>query len=46
MKHTGIPVKGVRVKDGKLVRVHKMDASARIRRAKSKKVKVGRRGTV
>ena len=38
MKHTGIPIKGVRIKDGKLVRVHKLDASARIRQRTSKKI--------
>jgi hypothetical protein len=43
MKQTGIPVKGVKVKDGKLVRVHSFDASKQRRIIKSKKVKVVRK---
>lgn len=43
MKLTGIPVKGARVKDGKIVKVQKLDASAKIRQRKSKKVKPIRR---
>lgn len=43
MKHTGIPVKHVDVKDGKFVRVHKFDVSKKRRIAKSKKLKVVRK---
>lgn len=44
MKQTGIPLKGFRIdkKTGKLVRVHKLDASAIIRQRTSKKIKVVR----
>jgi hypothetical protein len=43
MKLTGIPVKGTRIKDGKLVTFQKLDASAKIRQRKSKKQKPVRR---
>jgi hypothetical protein len=44
MKSTGIAIKGVRLRDGKLVPTgRKLDASAAIRQRKSKKVKVVRR---
>lgn len=41
MRNTGIPIKGVKVKDGKLVRVHGYrDASHAIRAKTSKKTTV------
>jgi hypothetical protein len=44
MKLKGIPVKGVKIKDGKLAPVHYYpDASAAIRAKKSKKQKPQRR---
>jgi hypothetical protein len=43
MKLTGIPIKGTRIKDGKLVKFQKLDVSARIRQKKSKRVSVKRR---
>jgi hypothetical protein len=43
MKHTGIRVEGITVKDGKFVRVHKFDVSKKRRIIKSKKVKVVRK---
>ncbi len=44
MKLTGIPVKNTRIdKSGKLVKLQKLDASAKIRQLKSKKQKVVRR---
>jgi hypothetical protein len=38
MKKTGVPVKGVKIKDGKIVRVHSYDASKQC----SKKIRVGK----
>lgn len=41
MKHTGIPLKGFKVKDGKIIRdVRRLDVSAQLRQRGSKKVKV------
>lgn len=44
MKHTGIQIRDYRIdkKTGKLVRVHKLDASAKIRQRTSKKITVKR----
>ena len=43
MKHTGIPIKNVRIKDGKIVPTTKhLDVSKRIAQSKSKKVRVAR----
>lgn len=45
MKHTGIQIRDVRIdkKTGKLVRIHKLDASARIRQRTSTKIKAVKR---
>lgn len=43
MKRLGIPIKGFRIKDGKVVRDPKwLDVSARLRQRGSKKVRVKR----
>jgi hypothetical protein len=44
MKRIGIPIKGVKVKDGKLVKVDRprLSVSAKIAQKKSKKVTVSR----
>ena len=43
MKHTGIPISGFRVKDGKIIKAEpRLSVSAKIARKKSKKVKVKR----
>jgi hypothetical protein len=42
MKLKGIPTKGVKIKDGKIVRVHSYDASKQRRIAGSKRIKVGK----
>ena len=47
MRRIGIPVKGVTVKEGKLVKaVRYRDASHAIRAKKSKRARVVRKGTV
>jgi hypothetical protein len=40
MKRTGIPVGGVKIKDGKLVRARRYDASAKRRIVSSKRQRV------
>lgn len=41
MKSTGIPIKGIKIKDGKIIKaVVYRDASAAIRAKRSKKVRV------
>lgn len=41
MKHQGIPIKGIKIKDGKIIKaVVYRDASAAIRAKRSKKVRV------
>ena len=45
MKRSGIPIKGYKMRDGKLVRdARRLDVSARLRQKTSKRVKVKRRG--
>ena len=45
MKHTGTAVKGYKIKDGKLVKIHtyKLDASAKIKQKKSTRARPVRR---
>lgn len=44
VKHSGIPVKGFKIRDGRLVKIHSyhQSASAVIRQKKSKRVKPAR----
>ena len=45
MKHTGIRVTGIKLKDGKLLKSNKsLSVSAKIRQSKSKKTRVMRKG--
>ena len=46
MKRSGIPIKGYKIKDGKLTKdARRLDVSARLRERSSKKVRVGKRRT-
>ena len=46
MKRSGIPIKGYKMRDGKIVRDgRRLDVSARLRERGSKKVRVAKRGT-
>ena len=45
MKRTGIPLKGFKIKDGKIIRDEKwLDVSTRLKQRASKKIRVARKG--